>query len=98
MSRECVPRHLNFPLAYAIDRTRQDIVMPLSDPIQGLNGEMISEIPVPKNTPVLIGIRACNRNKALWGDDAEEWKPERWLSPLPDALGKAHIPGVYSHL
>ena len=72
--------------------------MPLSEPVQGLNGEIMSEVPVPKDTLVIIGIRACNRNKALWGDDAEEWKPERWLAPLPADLDNARIPGVYAHL
>ncbi|EKM59451.1 uncharacterized protein PHACADRAFT_249950 [Phanerochaete carnosa HHB-10118-sp] len=89
---------LHPPVNYMARETREDVIMPLSEPIQGVNGEMLSEIPVPKDTTILIGIRACNRNKALWGDDADEWKPERWLSSLPDALGNAHVPGVYSHL
>lgn len=72
--------------------------MPLSEPIQGVNGESISEIPVPKETTIFIGVRASNRNKALWGEDADEFKPERWLSPLPKAVGEAHIPGVYANL
>ena len=56
--------------------------MPLSEPVQGLNGELLTEIPVPKDTTVVVGIRACNRNKALWGDDADEFKPE---------IGRAHV-------
>ena len=72
--------------------------MPLSDPIQGVNGDFISEIFVPKETTIFIGIRASNRNKSLWGEDADEFKPERWLSPLPAAVGEAHIPGVYANL
>lgn len=59
---------------------------------------MIDRIPIPKGTNVLVGVRACNRNKALWGEDAEEWKPERWLAPLPKAVEDAAIPGVYSNL
>ena len=77
---------------------REDIVMPLSQPIRGLDGTLISEIAVPKGTIVLIGMLASNRNPQLWGPDAEEWKPERWLHPLPEAVKEAHIPGVYSHL
>lgn len=72
--------------------------MPLSEPIQGLDGAMISEIPVPKDTAVFVSIRGCNRNKAIWGEDALEWKPERWLKPLPKALGEAHVPGIYANL
>lgn len=59
---------------------------------------MITEIEVPKGTIVLLGVRACNRNKDIWGPDALEWKPERWLSPLPKAVTDARIPGVYSNL
>ena len=72
--------------------------MPLSEPVQGVNGEMITEIPVPKDTTVIIGILACNRNKALWGEDAEEFKPERWLKGVPEAVTQAHVPGVYANL
>ena len=72
--------------------------MPLSKPIRGLDGTLINEIPVPEGTIVLIGMLASNRNAELWGPDAEEWKPERWLNPLPKAVTEAHIPGIYSHL
>ncbi|KAJ2915661.1 hypothetical protein MD484_g4746, partial [Candolleomyces efflorescens] len=27
-----------------------------------------------------------------------EWKPERWLSPLPDTVPDARVPGIYSHM
>ena len=80
------------------NRTRQDVVMPLSQPIRGINGKMISEVPLSKGTTVLVGVRACNRNTALWGDDAKEWKPERWLGNLPSSIVDARIPGVYSNL
>ena len=59
---------------------------------------MISEVPIPKDTTVFIDIYSSNTRKALWGDDAHEWKPERWLSRLPDAVLDAKIPGVYSNL
>ncbi len=72
--------------------------MPLSIPIRGVDGKLIHEIPVPKGTEVMVGIRESNRNKAIWGEDALEWKPERWLSPLPETVAGAHIPGVYSNL
>ena len=47
---------------------------------------------------MLANLPACNTNKAIWGEDALEWKPERWLAPLPEVLEDAHIPGVYSNL
>ncbi len=59
---------------------------------------MISEIPLPKDTTVLVGVISSNTSKAIWGEDAYEWKPERWLSPLPETVAEAKIPGVYSNL
>ena len=75
-------------------------MLPLSQPILGLDGTPIREITVPKGTPIAVGIFSSNRNKALWGEDAGEWKPERWLSEggLPEGIAGAQIPGVYSNL
>ena len=72
--------------------------MPLSRPIQCVDWEMTSDLPVPKGATVLIGIRASNLNTDIWGPDAKEWKPERWLNKLPNSLTDAHLPGVYSNL
>ena len=79
-------------------RASEDTVLPLHEPIRGTNGNMIKEIVVPKGTTLMCGLRACNTNKALWGEDALEWKPERWLQPLPSAVNEARIPGIYSNL
>lgn len=79
-------------------RTRKDAVLPLSAPITGVDGSTISEILVPKDTAIMVGIFSSNRNKAVWGEDAREWKPERWLSGLPESVSEAKIPGVYSNL
>ena len=78
-------------------RTREDVVLHLSQPIECVDGSETTEIFIPKDTSMAVGIRACNRNKAIWGDDALEWKPERW-EKLTDAVINAHIPGVYAHL
>jgi cytochrome P450 len=63
-----------------------------------LDGRVITELAVPNNTHVTIGILAANRNPEIWGSDSDEWKPDRWLKPLPDSVSAAHIPGVYSNL
>ena len=73
-------------------------MLPLSQPIRGVDGSLLHQIAVPKGTTVVVDLQASNRNTALWGEDAYEWKPQRWLEPLPEALEKASIPGVYSHL
>ncbi|RPD79153.1 cytochrome P450 [Lentinus tigrinus ALCF2SS1-7] len=78
--------------------TTQDVVMPVMDPIRMRDGTYASAIPIPKGTRIFANIAASNRDPALWGSDAEEWRPERWLKPLPRSVEEAHIPGVYSHL
>lgn len=58
----------------------------------------MDELVIPKGTSITVGILACNKNKSIWGEDAEEWKPERWLSPLPASVENAHVPGIYANL
>ncbi|OJT09225.1 Cytochrome P450 3A24 [Trametes pubescens] len=72
--------------------------LPLSKPVRGTDGTFMHSIFVPKGTLVFVPVHAANTNPALWGRDARQWRPERWLAPLPDALTEAKIPGVYSHL
>ena len=74
------------------------MVVPLSSPVRGRDGTLVNEITLPKDTFVLLGLQACNTNKKLWGEDAYEWKPERWLQPLPEKVLEAKIPGVYANL
>ncbi|KAI1784540.1 cytochrome P450 [Ganoderma leucocontextum] len=86
------------PATFIFREAQRDMVLPLSEPIRGLDGTLMTEIPVPKGTIVHVGVLGSNMNRRTWGDDAWEWKPERWLAPLPDAVAEAHIPGVYSNL
>ena len=79
-------------------RCRRDTVLPLSQPVRGLDGRMMHEIFVPKDTPVFVSIQASNTNPDIWGPDAGEWKPERWLAALPESVADAKMPGVYSNL
>ena len=76
----------------------KDTVLPLLNPIRGRDGREITEIPIKRGTPVGVHYQASNVEKEMWGEDALEWKPERWLSPLPASLEEARIPGVYAHL
>ena len=73
-------------------------MLPLSQPIRGVDGSEIREIFIPKDTTLAMGLLSCNRNKAIWGEDVMEWKPERWLAPLPESVHDAKVPGVYSNL
>ncbi|KAG6866222.1 hypothetical protein C0991_007247 [Blastosporella zonata] len=54
--------------------------------------DYVDGILVPKGTLLTIPIRIINTWKVLWGEDAEEFKPQRWLD-----LPKDHHP-VFSML
>ncbi|TBU46705.1 cytochrome P450 [Dichomitus squalens] len=86
------------PATFIFREAQRDMILPLSEPIRGLDGTLMTEIPVPKGTVVHVGVLGSNMNRRTWGEDAWEWKPERWLAPLPEAVAEAHIPGVYSNL
>lgn len=70
--------------------------MPLGSPLV-VKENTLSELFIPANTGIIIGVKAVNTSPELWGPDAGEWKPERWLSPLPDSITNAGIPGVYAN-
>ncbi|THU78935.1 cytochrome P450, partial [Dendrothele bispora CBS 962.96] len=86
------------PVLNVVRIAKQDTILPLSNPVTGIDGTPIFEVHVPKGSTIMISVLNSNRNPAIWGPDSLEWKPERWLSPLPNDLIEAHIPGVYSHL
>ncbi|KAF8889651.1 cytochrome P450 [Infundibulicybe gibba] len=88
-----------YPPVILMERTAtKDIVVPLHTPVKGTDGQLITQIHVAKNQNVTIGIANCNRDRRNWGHDADEWRPERWLEPLPATLVDARIPGVHPHM
>ncbi|KAI5116490.1 hypothetical protein M0805_000624 [Coniferiporia weirii] len=89
-----------YPPASPIERvTAKDVILPLKWPIKSVDGKTeIKEILVPKNTGIIVSILGANLSTKIWGDDAEEWKPDRWLKPLPESVADAHLPGVYSQM
>lgn len=94
--RETLRLHPTNPF---IPRTAlDDIILPFSKPIIGEDGMQMREIFVPKGTNITVSILGVNRYSELWGEDAYEWKPERWLSSLPDSVTQARIPGIFSHI
>ncbi|KAJ7637635.1 cytochrome P450 [Mycena polygramma] len=86
------------PVSFITRTCRQDVALRTSTPITTVDGSTITEIPVPAETDIFVSILLSNRSSAIWGPDALEWKPERWLSPLPQTVVDAKVPGVYANL
>ncbi|PCH34456.1 cytochrome P450, partial [Wolfiporia cocos MD-104 SS10] len=88
-----------YPAVTSITRVAtQDAMVPLGEPVVGLDGTVMRELHIPKGVEVVIGTLGCNAKKSLWGEDTLVWKPHRWMSPLPTAVSNAPIPGVYSNI
>lgn len=74
---------------------KKDDVLPLSKPIVGISGKVYNELHVPAGINITISPVAYNLNKDLWGLDAYEFIPERWL----DMNEKPELSiGVYNNL
>jgi cytochrome P450 len=48
---------------------------------------------IQQGTAVYLGLAAANRSTAVWGPDASEFKPERWLNRTQT---ESKLPGAYS--
>ncbi|KIK60887.1 hypothetical protein GYMLUDRAFT_244040 [Collybiopsis luxurians FD-317 M1] len=85
-----------YPVAIHLYRTAsEDDRLPLSKPIVGKSGKIITEIPIPKGTQVIGSIQAYNRNKDIFGEDSFEFNPNRWI----EGRVQTDTPlGVYANL
>ncbi|KAK0238250.1 cytochrome P450 [Armillaria nabsnona] len=85
------------PVAYNIYRVAgKDDVLPLSTPITTTSGKVLHELPIPKGLHIDASIAAYNRNKEIFGDDADVFDPDRWLRDAPPKTKTAL--GVYANL
>jgi cytochrome P450 len=74
-----------------------DDVIPLSEPVCTESGEMTDSISIARGTLITIPGAAINRSLAIWGPDAKEFKPDRWLTE--DGIsGKAREVQGHRHL
>lgn len=93
MKREIL--RLESPVPATIRTCSADELVPLSTPIKARNGSStISEVIVPQGTTLFISVSAINKSKKVWGDDAESFRPERWLEGKKFEGGV----GVYSNM
>lgn len=63
----------------------KDDVLTLGEPMEGRNGQSITSLRIEKGQTIMIGIYTLNRSKAIFGEDADEYRPERWLDGSVDA-------------
>uniref|UniRef100_P9WEI2 Cytochrome P450 monooxygenase claW n=1 Tax=Ampulloclitocybe clavipes TaxID=56467 RepID=CLAW_AMPCV len=88
---------LHAPLDETIRVAANDDVIPLGTPLQTASGNIVDRISIGKGTTVSIPTRCMNRLTGLWGDNAKEFVPDRWLNDEKDLLKANEIQG-YRHL
>ncbi|CAE6506376.1 unnamed protein product [Rhizoctonia solani] len=87
------------PVAVISRICNEDTILPLDFPIDTPSGK-ITSLPIKKGTPISISIAFFNRNKAIWGEQANEFLPERWIGSKIEkvTLPGSRLPGVYSSM
>ncbi|KAI0795607.1 cytochrome P450 [Abortiporus biennis] len=83
------------PVPSTMRAATQDDVIPVSRPYIDIHGQPQNFIRVAKGDFMVIPILSINRSKELWGEDAFEFKPERW-EHVPEAV--ANVPGVWGNM
>ena len=54
-------------------------MLPLGTPIVTASGEVMDRVRIAKGTIITIATASLQRSSAIWGEDAKDFKPERWL-------------------
>ncbi|KAI0354772.1 PAH-inducible cytochrome P450 monooxygenase PC-PAH 1 [Trametes cingulata] len=84
------------PIVYSLIREAgRDDVIPLAYPVTNTDGEVVDEIHVPKGTSCFISVWSYNRLPQIWGPDANEFNPNRWIEH--EKMGQTYV-GVTSNL
>ncbi|KAH8813936.1 cytochrome P450 [Flagelloscypha sp. PMI_526] len=69
------------PLVHEIPRmAAEDDIIPLSKPLKTSQGTLVDVLTIPKGSYVTVPIGALNRLPELWGPDAGQFNPDRWLN------------------
>lgn len=91
------PRHLRYPSVRAVinetlrlfppvplnvrESRAAPCALPPSDPSYPSSPSSSQPLYMPRNTTIMYFPLLTQRNPALWGSDADEFDPERWLDP-----------------
>ncbi|KAJ7025802.1 cytochrome P450 [Mycena alexandri] len=86
---------MHSPAVFARRMAMQDDVLPLSKPYIDREGKSHDSLPIPKGQMMHVPILAINTDKEIWGEDAHEFRPERW-EKIPERASA--VPGVWANL
>ncbi|RSH93858.1 hypothetical protein EHS25_006507 [Saitozyma podzolica] len=67
-------------LPSTIREAQKDDIIPLAEPIQDRNGKTVSSIRIRRGQVIYVPIEQLQVATCVWGPDAREFNPERWLN------------------
>lgn len=70
---------LHAPVTSTMRVAGRDDVVPVARPFVDRRGRACGEIRVRKGDIVTVPLQAMNKSREVWGEDAEVFRPERWL-------------------
>ncbi|KAJ7183547.1 cytochrome P450 [Mycena filopes] len=83
------------PAVFTQRMAMEDDILPLSKPYVDRLGNVHESLPISRGQMIHVPILAVNTDKEIWGEDAYEFKPERWEN-IPERA--TAIPGVWGNL
>ncbi|KAF9031343.1 cytochrome P450 [Hymenopellis radicata] len=83
------------PVPSTIRVAAKDDAIPLKEPYTDKYGVTQDTLRIIKGDAIFVPLLVLNRDTALWGEDAAEFKPERWEA-LPEAV--TSIPSVWGNV
>lgn len=87
------------PVPFVRRTAVKERTIPYSEPADLASGDSqprVSSVTIPVGTTIFVGIAGSNSLESVWGPDAKEWKPERWLPTGDAAHHGVRLPGIYS--
>ncbi|EPT01414.1 hypothetical protein FOMPIDRAFT_1048852 [Fomitopsis schrenkii] len=85
---------LHPPVESAARTATRDDIIPLGKPCIDARGRAQDHLRVEKGVSIHIPILAVNRSKAIWGEDALKFRPDRW-NDVPETAQK--VPGSWAN-
>ena len=89
--------HLDTNAGYNYQAAHDDVI-PLSAPVTTAKGEVVDCISVARGSSITVPIRVVNNSEEIWGPDAKDFKPERWLDNEAGLTPKAKELQGYHHI
>ncbi|KAJ6452450.1 cytochrome P450 monooxygenase, partial [Mycena sanguinolenta] len=83
------------PVSYVGRIAAVDDVLPLGTPCLDVQGREFTSLPIRKGQLIRVPIKDVNTDIHLWGEDAAQFRPDRWVK-VPEAVEA--IPAVWGNL